>query len=586
MLLSDLFKSYLWQKKLNKPPTVTTDHNPVHTAYWWLIGLSLLITLYGLGDRALAGSEDRWADIARNMLITGDWFHPIINGIVYFDKPVVSYWPIVWVARLFGYLNEFIIRLPSALGALIALWATHGIARELFDRNVALFATWMMAGCYGFLIQAHTASADTLNLASIALATLWLTRHRESTRFSAYLVFYLICGIGALTKGLPALVVPIMIALVCAVREGMVVRHLNWKHIIALAIGLGIYYLPFYIAKHTPLPAGYDYPQTIDSGLYLVFKENVVRYFNPFDHQDPVYSYLYQVPRILFPWFLLFVYALINQLISYRSLNRNQTFLLDTIVIIFIFFTLSGSRRWYYILPILPFCIIQTAYVFNQNSNTPLKKWLTRLTFTLLAFCFALLITSIVVLLDIHLLDNEYIYLITATCLLGSAIVAMARWRESWINRITGLPGNRGTLVLLSLVLLGGVFGPIWNQFDSFRTHKSFALELKQRIKPDQKIVSYQKPPTDIVFYLDLPKPIAGVQQLSDLANTQYDTVLIIPYKNQDQLFRVFPALKDRKPMLVQQQYNWAKKQEEPVLSAWLITSNLAGNTRPGGKGD
>ena len=41
------------------------------------------------------------------------------------------------------------------------------------------------------------------------------------------------------------------------------------------------------------------------SGLELVWRENIVRVFMPFDHKDPIYSYLYNLPRILAPWTLL-----------------------------------------------------------------------------------------------------------------------------------------------------------------------------------------------------------------------------------------------------------------------------------------
>ena len=45
-----------------------------------------------LGVNSFFRSEDRWAEIVREMLLTGDWFHPAIDFVIYFDKPLLSYW--------------------------------------------------------------------------------------------------------------------------------------------------------------------------------------------------------------------------------------------------------------------------------------------------------------------------------------------------------------------------------------------------------------------------------------------------------------------------------------------------------------
>jgi 4-amino-4-deoxy-L-arabinose transferase-like glycosyltransferase len=85
---------------------------------------AILLLFGGLGARSLWGSEDRWAEISRNILKSGDWFHPAINGQVYFDKPLFSYWWIVASEWLTGTLDEFTIRLPSLMAGVIVLWAT------------------------------------------------------------------------------------------------------------------------------------------------------------------------------------------------------------------------------------------------------------------------------------------------------------------------------------------------------------------------------------------------------------------------------------------------------------------------------
>ena len=76
---------------------MTFDSNACRRRCWppAMIGLFyfaavFFLVFFGLGQKSLSGSEDRWAEIARNMLLHHDWFHPTINGEIYFDKPLLS----------------------------------------------------------------------------------------------------------------------------------------------------------------------------------------------------------------------------------------------------------------------------------------------------------------------------------------------------------------------------------------------------------------------------------------------------------------------------------------------------------------
>ena len=65
---------------------------------WLILLASALLFLTRLGDRAVVSEEVRWAEVAREMHISGDYFHPTINGQLYYDKPVGSYWLILLAA--------------------------------------------------------------------------------------------------------------------------------------------------------------------------------------------------------------------------------------------------------------------------------------------------------------------------------------------------------------------------------------------------------------------------------------------------------------------------------------------------------
>ena len=89
--------------------------------------------------------ETRYAEIPREMLSTGDWIVPRLNGLRYFEKPVFSYWLTALSFGLFGQ-NRFAARLPCALAtglsaALLALFLRRTGHGTFALMGVAVFLT-------------------------------------------------------------------------------------------------------------------------------------------------------------------------------------------------------------------------------------------------------------------------------------------------------------------------------------------------------------------------------------------------------------------------------------------------------------
>ena len=85
-------------------------------------------------------SEGRWAEIAREMLASGDFFHPTIGGKPYFDKPLFTYWIIAAFSAVTGRLDELIVRLPSALAGIVTLVCIIYLGQKLWSRQIGRLA--------------------------------------------------------------------------------------------------------------------------------------------------------------------------------------------------------------------------------------------------------------------------------------------------------------------------------------------------------------------------------------------------------------------------------------------------------------
>ncbi|HEY3700606.1 MAG TPA: glycosyltransferase family 39 protein [Spongiibacteraceae bacterium] len=533
---------------------------------FWFAAIALLFV--HLGTTATWQSEDRWLEVAREMLLSGNYFKPTLNGALYFDKPLLGYWLIIVCKYFVGALNEWSLRLPSAIAGLIALWATIDLAKQLWGIEVARKAGWILLTCFGFLQWARLGEADMENLAASILAVSWYWRHRNHASLIDYTVFYAIVASGAQCKGLTAVIVPFLALLPDLVQAGRARQHLNARHVIAMLIGAAIYLLPFWLARE-------GMPSTSDSalshsGLAQVLRENIVRYFAPFDHTEPFYTYLVAVPQYLFPWSFVFIFALYQALRDKTEIIAQRGWLLSTLSLIFLFFTLSGSRRNYYILPLLPYCALLIAvYLHNQYARTAL-----RLTAALLiaAGVLHLLILPLWPLLQRHAHDMLPDGLRWNMAIIGTAIMlglALCYWRAKYSRYRLLYACTFG-----SVIWLASFFFFTQLILDSFRSEVDFARQLASMLPdhPGAKVATYrERPGGRLLFYARLPPTVTVLKNPDALrefiADSSAEKIVIVYHQYDPELPDL---LRDTNPQAKEKEFAWEKNNKEK-LQAWLL---------------
>ena len=319
-----------------------------------------------LGGRDVWTQEHRWADIVSGMFFRRDFLHPYLGQTDYYDKPLLSYWLIALCAKAFGKLTTLSLRIPSALAGLLAVWSIYRLGFLIKDKQLGLLAGWMLLTTFYFLFWARISSADMLNLAGSLFAITWYYAHRSRADFKAYSIFFLIVAITSLCKGLVGAVVPVIAVAIDVSLQKSWREHCRWSLVFALLPAALVYFLPFWASSHF---GGTHYA---GNGLYLVYRENIMRYFQPFDHQGPIYTYLLFLPIYTLPWFCFFVPALWSLPQRFARQTPRMRWLTYTLAALFLFFTISGSRRSYYILPVVPFAILFTA---EWIRSAPALSW-------------------------------------------------------------------------------------------------------------------------------------------------------------------------------------------------------------------
>lgn len=354
-------------------------------SYLLIASALLLFTL--LGAREIWTQEHRWADIVSGMFYRQDFLHPYLGENRYYDKPLLSYWLIAAVAKISGELNVWALRLPSALAGLLAVWSIYRLGCKVKNRQLGLLSGWLLVTTFYFLFWARTSSADMLNLAGSLFAVAWYFDKRDRAGFFDYTVFFLIVAATSLCKGLVGAIVPLIAVFTDMALQRSWKKHLRLPLFLSAVPALTVYFFPFWLSSSF---GGESYGQ---NGLYLVYRENILRYFQPFDHKGPIYTYLLYLPIYLLPWALFFVPALFALKKRWSTLSLNNRWVAWTLLLLFLFFTVSGSRRSYYVLPVVPFAILFTAdwILSEQGLQVRRRLW----TAALVVFSFFFLFLAI-----------------------------------------------------------------------------------------------------------------------------------------------------------------------------------------------
>jgi 4-amino-4-deoxy-L-arabinose transferase-like glycosyltransferase len=189
-----------------------------------LLMLGLPIFLLGLGTPALYDPhESLYAEIAREMLVRGDWLTPHLNDTRYLDKPPLFYWLIGLSYKALG-VSEFSARVPVALAGLGGVLATWGIGRRLCDGRFGFVAGLVLTASIGYFVFSRELLPDMV-LSCFTTFSFYCAFRSFATAPSQRLWalwFYVSLALAVLTKGVlglfPLVVVVVYLMLIGRLR--------------------------------------------------------------------------------------------------------------------------------------------------------------------------------------------------------------------------------------------------------------------------------------------------------------------------------------------------------------------------------
>lgn len=325
--------------------------------------LAFILFISGLRAIGFIGPDEaRYADVARGMLLSGDYVTPRLFGEPWFEKPPLYYWITAQFFRIGT--NEQTARLPSAIAAIVFLLIWFRFARARFGETVALLATIFLASSLGWIGFARAAAMDmlfavTLDLALLLLA-LWLWERKPLRLYG----FYVFLGLATLAKGPLALGLAglIFLGYVATLRDWSALRPLLLSPALAVFLAVaGLWYALCYAVNGAPFVEEF------------ILQHNLARFVSAeaLGHGQPVWFYVPVLIAGLFPWSPLLLLPLGELVHAARGIFRDKqrAFLFWWVAMPFAFFSLSENKLPGYLLPILPPMTLWIAILAGQTAR-------------------------------------------------------------------------------------------------------------------------------------------------------------------------------------------------------------------------
>jgi 4-amino-4-deoxy-L-arabinose transferase-like glycosyltransferase len=395
------------------------------------------------------------------------------------------------VSNLAGSVNEWTVRLPAALGAVGTAWTTYLIGRDFFSRRIGFIAGAVLATSVRVIWEGRWAHLDTLFMFFFALSMYFAARaiFNKGNR-NEILAACALMALATLTKGLIGIVLPalILISFVAIRRDWGLVFQAR------LPSGVLIFLLiaaPWFVAVNHAT-----------GGQWLkdfVFIHHIQRYTAGTGHREPFYYYLTTLPLDFLPWTLFAVPALFTY-------QRRRKYFQEPIPLffflwftaVFLFFTLSNTKRELYLLPLFPPLALLVAnhiddLIKGDVAQGKVYRGLLLLSFNLLWIgCLAVPAAAWFVRRDA--LSAVIPFALTMTC--GGLCIVYFLWRRSPWNVFLSMT----LTMVVGVVAAGASLLPF---LDRFKSPRPFSLEVKRIVPSTAPLYVYADTMNDFNFYMD-----------------------------------------------------------------------------------
>ena len=426
--------------------------------------LFFIVFNIGLGSFGLAEtSEARYAQISKEMVISGDYLRPTLLGIEHLHKPPLTYYITSLGYTVFG-INEYGARFFLGISIILQIYLIFRIGVLLFkDEKLAYASALIYISFPLMLIAARNLTTDAYLVTFILwIVFLWLTYKKSNKPLFLY-AFFAVLGLAFLTKG-PVGLIPPLLFIGCWKYFNKEKRHFSF-HVLLGTLLMLVISASWFLAIILDDPKVWDY----------FIQEQIINratHAEQFHRSQPFWYYLILAPALGLPWLIFIIIDFGKKLKETWNESNVTKVLITTSSILLILFSLFSSKLILYILPIFPFIAFLGSVLLYKFSEKQIK-WFSRSYYILFAILILALIGSIFYPeIEVDLLQTLFILVLA----IGLLIYFLKITKKNDASKLLHL-GAGFTICLLLLHTSFASNNP--NSIHSFKTTAEFIKQVK-----------------------------------------------------------------------------------------------------------
>ncbi len=329
--------------------------------------LSVLFLFLGMGSYPLVDvDETRYAVMSRDLL-GHNWNFLMLNGVPFIEKPPLYFWFTALSIKLFGF-NEYAIRLPMSLLALITVYFTYFVGKVVKSEKFGFFAAAILLSNVYFVMLTRVAIIDMVFTAFLTWTIYCglLTDYvQDKNKKYLWWAFYLFASFAFLAKGLLAIVFPVAIIGLHRLIKKDVKEIFRPVNILPGVVLFLLINTPWHLAMYKEY--GFDFIWT-----YFIL-HHFERLVNA-DALGKTRPFLYFIPVFFvgfMPWSIHFIGSIVDFFKKKQYKDNITLFWGIYFIIIFLLFSVASGKLPTYVLPCVPPAAFLVAeYILDKN-----KKW-------------------------------------------------------------------------------------------------------------------------------------------------------------------------------------------------------------------
>lgn len=332
-----------------------------------MIAAIFSIYIFNIGAYDLwSPDEPRYAEVSREAAIEGNWIIPHLNNRIYYEKPPTYYNLIGLSGLIAGEFSVTAVRIPGIIIAVLLLAVLAYYTVKEIDYKTAILSTIILASTGNFFWLAMKVNLDIpMVFCTTTAAIIMFKNHNEfkKKKISTIFAFFLM-GLGAIIKS-PISILPLISLIIYLITKKKIknLKKIPWIRAVLFLLFPATVWLFLAYQK-----AGYPY-------FKVTVLDQLVGYSTGSQgHPQPFYYYLINFPFTALPWSLFIV----PSLYYYKKFKEKRTDFLDfsviSFLVIFIVFSLIGSKRGVYLLQLYPFFAVIVGWFFKLHLEGDIRE--------------------------------------------------------------------------------------------------------------------------------------------------------------------------------------------------------------------